>query len=148
MAWRFTPARMGQAPYPPMKNQPVIRLTAMLAALLAVGAVAWQVNAAETRKDAIKEVMKTLHKAPKGEDPVCKKAMDGKATPEELKKLVEGYRQMALAKPPKGDLAAWKEKTAKLLTASVALQKGVADASAKYKEAVNCKACHDAHKAD
>ena len=29
-----------------------------------------------------------------------------------------------------------------------ALQKGEADGAARYKEAVNCKACHSAHKPD
>ncbi len=125
-----------------------LRIAACVAALLATTGLTSQVNAADAKEDPIEEVMNAYHKAPKGTDPVCKKAVDGKATPEELKKLVAGYKKMAAAKPPKGDLASSKEKTGKLLTASQALQKGGADAAAKYKEAVNCKACHSVHKAD
>lgn len=96
----------------------------------------------------IEQVMKDYHKAPKGVDPICKKAVDGTATPEELKKLIAGYKAMAKTKPPQGDAASWKEKNAKLVSTSEALLKGGADARASYKEAVNCKACHSAHKPD
>ena len=124
-----------------------LRFTAVagIAVAITVGTHVWQAQAADS-KDAIKDVMKAYHKAPKGTDPTCKKAADGKATPEELKKLVAGYTAMAAAKPPQGDAASWKEKTSKLLAAAQALEKGVPDAAAKYKEAVNCKACHSAHK--
>ena len=124
-----------------------ITLTACLAAMLAGGALVWQLNAAEA-KDSIKEVMKTYHKAPKGVDPVCKKAVDGKASPAEVKQLVAGYKILATAKPPKGDDASWKEKTSKLLAAAQALESGAPDGAARYKEAVNCKACHTVHKPD
>ncbi len=113
--------------------------------LLLGGALA--LSAAEG-KNATKEFMKVYHKAPKGVDPVCKKAADGKATAAELSHLVAGYKAMCSAKPPKGDEASWKEKTSKLLAAAEALQKGAADGAAKYKEAVNCKGCHSAHKPD
>ncbi len=124
-----------------------ITLTACLAAMLAGGALVWQMNAAEA-KDPIKEVMKIYHKAPKGVDPICKKAGDGKATPAELKNLVAAYGTMAKAKPSKGDEASWKEKTSKLLAAAQALQSGAPDGAALFKEAVNCKACHSVHKPD
>lgn len=122
------------------------KLAACIAAL-ALGAFAWSVQAADA-DSVIKQGMKAYHKAPKGVDPTCKKALDGKATPEELKKLVECYAAIAKAKPPKGDEASWKEKTGKLLAAAQSLQKGEAGAAAKYKDAVNCKACHTAHKPD
>jgi len=125
------------------------RLTVGIVGLLASSALAWQLNAADTKSDdVIKEVMKAYHKAPKGVDPICKKAADGQATPEELKKLVAGYVSMAKAKAPQGDAASWKEKTEKLVATSKALQKGEAGAAAKYKDAVNCKACHSVHKPD
>lgn len=100
------------------------------------------------KEDAIKEAMKVFHKAPKGVDPVCKKAVDGNASADELKKLVAAYKEMAAAKPPKGELASWKEKAGKLLAAATELQQGKAGAAEKYKEAVNCKACHSVHKPD
>lgn len=120
-------------------------LVASLAACLAAGLFTWS-SAAADPPNVIKEGMKAYHKAPRGVDPVCKKAADGKATPEELKKLVECYGLLAKAKPPRGDEASWKDKTGKLLVAAQSLQKGEPGAVAKYKEAVNCKACHSVHK--
>jgi len=117
-------------------------------ALVAGSALVWQANAAGDKEDAIKQFMKAYHKAPKGVDPVCKKAIDGKASAEELKKLVAGYKMMAACKAPKGDEGSWKEKTSKLAAAAEALQKGEAGAATAYKEAVNCKACHSLHKGD
>jgi hypothetical protein len=96
----------------------------------------------------VKEVMKQAHKAPKGTDPTCKKAIEGKATKEEIDKLVEYYVAMSANKPPQGDEASWKEKCAKLLDAAKALQAGKPEAAAQYKSAVNCKACHSLHKPD
>ncbi len=120
-------------------------LSACVAALLTGGSLLSSLQAAES-SNVIKQGMKAYHKAPKGVDPVCKKAADGKATPEELKKLVECYGLLAKAKPPRGDEASWKEKTSKLVAAAQSLQKGEPGAEAKYKEAVNCKACHNVHK--
>ena len=122
-----------------------LMLAANLTGVLASVTLAWHVRAADA-DDAIKKVMKTYHKAPKGQDPVCKLAQDGKATPEQLKQLVAGYETMTKSKPPRGDEAGWKEKTTALLTAAKALEKGTPGAAAKYKEAVNCKACHSLYK--
>lgn len=103
-------------------------------------------TAAEGEDGPIKEAMKKYHKAPQGTDPVAKRAAQGKATKQELKDLAEGYRKMAKAKPPQGDEASWKEKTSKIVAAATALERGEAGAVDKYKEASNCKACHDVHK--
>jgi hypothetical protein len=59
--------------------------------------------------------------------------------------LVADYKFLTTAKPPRGDAASWKEKTGKLYAAALALEHGESDAIAKYKEALNCKACHSAH---
>jgi hypothetical protein len=134
-----------------MKKHIPIKFAACMAVVtLAAGALVWQSSAVGTKEDedAIKEVMKTCHKAPKGVDPICKKAQDGKATPEEIKKLVAGYKVLTTVKPPKGDDASWKEKTSKLYAAALALEKGAPDAAAKYKTVVDCKACHSVHKPD
>jgi len=127
-----------------------IKLVIASAAIAAIASAPFllPVVAADAKADPIEEVMNTYHKAPKGTDPVCKKATDGKASPEELKKLVAAYKTLATAKPPKGDDASWKEKTGKLLAATESLQKGETGAVAKYKDAVNCKACHSVHKPD
>src|SRR5690349_12775103 len=131
-----------------MTNPHKLTLIACLATVIAGGAIVRQIQAADGKDDAIKQVMKIYHKAPKGVDPICKKASDGKASPTELKNLVAAYRSMAKAKPPKGDEASWNEKCAKLLSAAEALASGAPDGAAKYKEAVNCKACHSVHKPD
>ncbi len=108
----------------------------------------WQAQAAGKKKDVIKQVMKTCHKAPAGVDTISKKALDGKATAEEMKTLIANYKLLTTAKPPKGDIESWKDKTSKLLATAEALEKGEPAATAKYKEAVNCKACHNVHKPD
>ena len=131
-----------------MKKPNHIRLTACLVTLMAAGAFVSPLNAADEKDSPMAEFMKAYHKAPKGTDPVCKRAQNGQATKEELKKLVEGYKMMAESKAPKGDAASWKEKTTVLLAAAKSLQKGEPGAEAKYKEAVNCKACHSEHKPD
>jgi cytochrome c556 len=131
-----------------MRSSNKVMIAACVAGLLVGGALVGPSVAADANEDAIKEVMKTYHKAPKGTDPICKKAMDGKASPEELKKLVASYKVLATAKPPKGDDASWKEKTSKLYAAAQALEKGAPDAAAKYKAALDCKACHSVHKPD
>jgi hypothetical protein len=107
-------------------------------------------RAADPAKDAkdnpTKEFMAKYHKAPRGTDPVAKRATMGKASPEELKALAEGYHAMTKAKPPEGDMASWKEKTTKAASAANALVKGEPDAIERYKAAANCKACHDVHR--
>jgi hypothetical protein len=120
----------------------------ILAALLATAFAISTVHVLAAGGMSIEDIMKKYHKAPKGTDPTCKKAGEGKASKDELAKLVQAYTDMAAAKPPKGDDASWKEKTAALLSAAKDLQAGKSEAAAKYKSAVNCKACHSVHKGD
>jgi cytochrome c556 len=127
-----------------MRIRPVALSAALLVALSA--STSMQIFASDANEDAIKEIMKVYHKAPKGVDTVSKKAAEGKATPDELKKLVAAYRTLATTKPPRGDEASWKSKTATLLSAAEEMQQGKPDGVAKYKKAVNCKACHSEHK--
>ncbi len=95
----------------------------------------------EKPKVAIKEVMKTCMKGG-----LCKKVADGKATDEEKKKLVEQFEALAANKPPKGDEAAWKEKTAALVAAAKDCAAGKDGAGAALGKAANCMACHKDHK--
>ncbi len=97
-------------------------------------------------KPSIKDVMKKVHMAPKGEDPCCKRAVDGKATKEDLALLVKCYTAMCETTAPKGDQESWKTKTVALLAAAKDLQAEKEGALDKYKAAVNCKACHEVHK--
>lgn len=131
-----------------MLNSAKLMFTVIAAGVLATSAFVWQLQAADAKDDPIKQAMKTYHKAPKGTDPISKRAGDGRATPAELKGMIAAYSAMAKAKPPKGDDVSWKAKCEKLLAGTQALASGAPDGAAKFKEAVNCKACHSAHKPD
>lgn len=98
--------------------------------------------------DPIEAAMKFAHKAPKGEKKVSDRIIDGTASDDEVKKTVELYKLAAVAKPPKGDEAGYKEKFAKLLAATEDVAAKKDGAAAAYKQAVNCKACHSEHKPD
>ena len=119
---------------------PVAATAAVLGLIVSLAA-----GAADKAKPTIKDVMKEYHK---GDEPLCKKVATGKGTKEDHKKLVEAYAAIADAKPPKGDLKEWKDRTGKLLAAAKAVEAGKPDGLALYKDAVNCKACHTAHKPD
>ena len=79
---------------------------------------------------------------------IGKHVMDGKGTKEEIHKLLEYYPSLLLNDPEKGDKAEWKKKVTALIAATKALDKGTPGALDQFKEAVNCKACHQAHKPD
>jgi len=104
---------------------------ALLASLAGVTAL-WAAD--EKPKYTIKEAMK-LHK-----DKLHEKFEKGEASKEEKEKLLEAYESMVKQKPPKGDEKDWKTKTE-------ALVKAVKDNDKEaLKKAVNCGACHGAHK--
>ena len=111
------------------------RLVSIAVVALAAGWTLSLSSAADDEKPKnIKEVMK-LHK-----DKLNEKFAKGEATAEEKKKLLTGYEAMLKFKPPKGDEAEFKKKVE-------ALVKSVKDDDKEaYKKAVNCGACHGAHK--
>lgn len=116
----------------------------VLAALIAVfgGLLLANVRAADDKdkpKYTIKEVMK-LH----AKEKLHEKFIKGEATKEEKQKLLEAYEAMGKNKPPKGDEKSWKEKCDALVKAVKEDEKDK-DKEA-FKKAVNCKACHEAHK--
>lgn len=119
------------------------------AALVAACALfsATSLKAADGNK-ATEEFMKKYHKAPKGTDPICKKAVGGMASAEELAGLLAGYQAMCGSKPPKGEVGPWQTKCKALIAAVKGLQAKDAAAGEAYKTAVNCKACHSEHKPD
>lgn len=122
----------------------------MLMAALAVGLVgasyAEDKGKEEPKGPTIKDVMKKCHSAPKGEDPLCKKFLTGAATEAEIKTILACYAALPGGKPPRGEADSWKTKSTALVSAAkdlAAKKEGAADA---YKKAVDCKACHEAHK--
>ena len=113
-----------------------------LAAVVAVTAV----RAGDEDVNAvIVKIMKSTHK---GDKSMAKRAIIGKATPEEIDTLLADYKTMADEKPPRGSAESWKTKMAKLIDATEALKAAPDDkaAQAKFKTAVACKGCHEAHK--
>jgi hypothetical protein len=111
-------------------------ITAALAAL--VTSIAF----AAEESNPIKDAMKFAHKAPKGEQKISDKIIDGTAAEADVKKTLDLYKAMIDTKPPKGDPAAFKAKVEKLIAATEEVVEKKPDAGAHYKEAVNCKACH------
>ena len=112
-----------------------------LAVIAAAAVFAAQVDGKIKATKSIKEIMAEGHK---GSPPLCGKASMGKATKEDLDKLVALYEDLVKDEPKKGDKKVWKEKTEALLTAT---KKLATDPTNKefvkaYAAAVNCKACH------
>jgi hypothetical protein len=96
----------------------------------------------EKPKYTIKEIMKKGHAKGALKD----KVVAGTASMEEKVALVAYYEALAASKPPKGDAAAWKEKTTALVAAAKEALEGKEGAGDKLKTASNCAACHKDHK--
>jgi cytochrome c556 len=90
----------------------------------------------------IKKAMVFAHKAPKGEKKLNEKIVEGTADEADIKKALELYKAMADTKPPKGEPAAFKEKTNKLVAATEEVLAKKPEGVEHYKAAVDCKACH------
>ena len=112
----------------------------LTAATLAALATSFALAVEET--NPIKDAMKFAHKAPKGEQKLSDKIIDGTAVEGDVKKTLDLYKAMIDTKPPKGDPAAFKSKVQKLIAATEEVVEKKPDAASHYKEAVNCKACH------
>ncbi len=113
--------------------------------VVALAAVAASIGLAE-ETNPIKDAMKFAHKAPQGEKKLSDKIIDGTAPEADVKKTLELYKAMLDTKPPKGDQAGFKAKVEKLIGATEEVIEKKPDATAHYKEAVNCKACHSEYK--
>jgi hypothetical protein len=122
------PAKLGAAPVKP--------------AVASAKPAAAPVQPAAAGSDVIKTVMKQYHK---GDDALCKK-VGTTATDAELAALLKAYQGMTAATPPKGDKADWATKCQALIDAVKKVQAKDPAGAPAYKAAVNCKACHTAHK--
>lgn len=91
----------------------------------------------------ISEIMKKYHK---GDTALTKKVQAGKGSDVDLAVLLKAYKDMAAAKPPKGDQSSWDTKCKALIVSIEAFQKKDNNAVSKYKLAVACKSCHEVHK--
>jgi len=113
---------------------------------VAFAAIATTIAVAVEETNPIKDAMKFAHKAPQGEKKLSDKIIDGTAPEADVKKTLDLYKAMLGTKPPKGDQAAYKVKVEKLIAATEEVVGKKPDATAHYKDAVNCKACHSEHK--
>jgi hypothetical protein len=93
------------------------------------------VDGAAGEKITIKDVMKTAMKGG-----LCKKVVTGKADADEKKELIKLFTGLSMTTPPKGDEAAWKEKTKAILDAAKA------DDVKTLAKLTKCAACHDVFK--
>lgn len=116
----------------------VLILTAVMGFLLST-------RADDDPKYSVQAIMKAVFK---GEDSVHKRILKGKATQEDLAKLVEYVSVLPQNDPPQGDPDGWKKKATALLIAAKALQAGENDALAQYTKAANCQACHSLYRPD
>ncbi len=117
-----------------------------VAALLAVvvGGLAGLRAADDKAKYDIEAIMDKAH----GEknDKLLKKVLDGKASADEKKELLDLYTELGKNKPPKGDDKSWKDKTSALASAAKDVVDGKDGAVASLKKASSCGACHKVHK--
>lgn len=99
---------------------------------------------------AVEQVMeagfKGMDPALKGADTVAGRIGAGTATEADIQLMVDLTRQLTLNKPPKGELASWTEKTSALYAAAKGVAAHKPGALDAWKQAVNCKACHSAHR--
>jgi hypothetical protein len=93
-------------------------------------------------------IEKVMKEGMKGKTSPHANVIAGTATPEETKKLAELIHTLTGTKAPVGDQASYDKKVAALVAGidKIAAGDTSAAAIAAYKEAGNCKGCHEAHK--
>lgn len=117
----------------------------MLSAAITVACFATYSLRAEDEDAAPKyEIADVMQKAMKGG--LAAKVAKGEASDEEKKDLLDMFTALAKHKPPQGPERAWTGRTKALIEAASEAVEGKTSASAKLQKAVNCKACHEAHK--
>ena len=95
--------------------------------------------------DKIEQIMK---KAFKGDNSLYKKVATGKGTPADNTKLAEMLKGLEGTKPPRGDLAAWKQRVSELIKAADDVAAGKPNALEELQMSGKCKGCHRDHKED
>lgn len=122
----------------------MFRVTAVVAAVVLVAVVPAQMfRVSADEKMSMKSIMKDGHK---GEEAPIQTILAGKADEKLLKQFLAYYEFMSTQKPPQGDEASWKKKTAALVEATQGLIAKKDGSLGALKSAVNCKACHTDHK--
>lgn len=123
-----------------MKSVRIVATVALAAAAVVAGC---SIHAKPDKKT--KQVMEEGFK---GKDSMSARIAQGQGSDADFLKMVELTRQLALNRPPKGDLLSWRNKTDALYAAAVNLTAHKPGAVDAWKAAVNCKECHSVHKPD
>jgi hypothetical protein len=95
-------------------------------------------------KMSINDIMTKAH----GRNGLRTKFLNGQASKDEKKELLDLYTDLAKNKPPKGDEASWKKRTDNIVKATKDMIDGKANAKTKFNNATRCKDCHDVHKGE
>jgi hypothetical protein len=93
----------------------------------------------------INQIMLQAHLKPGNRgtrDNLDNKVLDGKATDEEKKVLLALYAELSETTPPKGDVGAWRQRTAALRSSLQDFYDGKAGARERFTQAKDCKSCH------
>jgi hypothetical protein len=98
--------------------------------------------------DDVKDIETIMDKAHKGKPSLYKQVVTGKADKEQKEELLSLYTDLGKNKPPKGTEADWKKRTDAIVTAAKAVVADKPDSLKALAAAVNCKACHEAHKGE
>ena len=91
----------------------------------------------------IKDMMLRTHKE-KGA--LVFRVRDAESTEEDNKQLLAEYKSLSDLKPPVGDVAAWKKRTANAIAAIQELVDKKSGAVERVRSATDCAACHNAHR--
>ncbi|MCB1121637.1 MAG: hypothetical protein KJT03_08820 [Verrucomicrobiae bacterium] len=94
---------------------------------------------------SISDIMVEFHK---GKESLAVKAREGNASKSDIQRMMQAYQVMLELSPPKGTADSWKAKTQSLIDATSAMIAEEAGATAAYKVAVDCKACHSEHRTE
>lgn len=122
----------------------VMMFRSLIAAAVSICALAFMIDGSvvggkekdkDKKEPTVKEIMQKAH----GKDGLRKKVIDGKASNEEKKALIDLYTALAACKCPKGDETDWKDRT----KAVVELVKAGEPADLKK---IDCMGCHKKHK--
>ena len=105
------------------------------------------VSEADENHEILEKVMK---EGLKGDDKPLKKVLEGRASDDELKKLVELVGMMKGTKAPKGDQKSYDKLVHEFIEATNKVGAGdkSPEALKALKDTSNCKQCHNPHKPD
>jgi hypothetical protein len=117
--------------------------------ILALAVLALSNGAVFAKDDPNHEILeKVMKEGMKGDASPHAKVLAGTATADEVKTLTDLIHTMTGTKAPVGEQSDYDKKVAALVAGIDAIHGGnkSPEAVAAYKEAANCKGCHNAHK--